>query len=64
MGDLFGAGPQLDYAARLQKLNENHIALWDVIQSMRSSRKSRFSYLGTDGWRPMISMDFLTSTRR
>ena len=33
MGDLFGAGPQLDYAARLQKLNENHIALWDVIQA-------------------------------
>jgi len=33
MGDLFGAGPQLDYAARLQKLNENHIALWDVIQT-------------------------------
>lgn len=33
MGDLFGAGPQLDYASRLQKLNENHIALWDVIQT-------------------------------
>ena len=33
MGDLFGAGPQLGYAARLQKLNENHIALWDVIQT-------------------------------
>ncbi|MGB5486973.1 MAG: DNA-deoxyinosine glycosylase [Lysobacterales bacterium] len=31
MGDLFGAGPQLDYLQRLQKLNENHIALWDVI---------------------------------
>ena len=33
MGDLFGAGPQLDCAARLQKLNENHIALWDVIET-------------------------------
>ncbi|MDH4020540.1 MAG: DNA-deoxyinosine glycosylase, partial [Xanthomonadales bacterium] len=33
MGDLFGAGPQLDYASRLQKLNDNHIALWDVIQT-------------------------------
>ena len=33
MGDLFDAGPQLDYPARLQKLNENHIALWDVIQA-------------------------------
>jgi hypoxanthine-DNA glycosylase len=33
MGDLFGAHPQLGYMARLQKLKENHIALWDVIQS-------------------------------
>jgi len=32
MGELFGAGPQLDYRLRLQKLTENHIALWDVIQ--------------------------------
>lgn len=31
MGDLYGAGPQLDYPSRLQKLKENHIALWDVI---------------------------------
>ena len=33
MGDLFGAGPQLDYPARLQKLNDNRIALWDVVQA-------------------------------
>lgn len=33
MGELFGAGPQLDYAARLQVLNDKHIALWDVIQT-------------------------------
>lgn len=33
MGELFDAGPQLDYAARLQKLNDNRIALWDVIHS-------------------------------
>lgn len=33
MGDLFGAGPQLDYPDRLQKLNENQIALWDVIHA-------------------------------
>lgn len=33
MGELFGAGPQLDYPVRLQKLTENHIALWDVIQT-------------------------------
>ena len=31
MGDLFAAGPALDYPSRLQKLTENHIALWDVI---------------------------------
>lgn len=33
MGELFGADQQLDYSLRLQKLNENRIALWDVIQS-------------------------------
>jgi len=33
MGDLFGAGPQLDYPSRLQVLNDNRIALWDVIQA-------------------------------
>ena len=31
MGDLFAAGPELAYQARLQKLGTNHIALWDVI---------------------------------
>jgi len=33
MGDLFAAGPELDYPSRLQKLIENHIALWDVIEA-------------------------------
>jgi TDG/mug DNA glycosylase family protein len=33
MGELFGAGPDLDYPARLQKLVDNHIALWDVIHT-------------------------------
>lgn len=33
MGELFAAGPQLDYPSRLQKLTENHIALWDVIST-------------------------------
>ena len=32
MGDLFAAGPELDYQTRLQKLTANHIALWDVIE--------------------------------
>ena len=33
MGDLFDADPQLGYLSRLQKVKENHIALWDVIQT-------------------------------
>jgi hypoxanthine-DNA glycosylase len=33
MGDLFGAGPQLDYPSRLRILTDNRIALWDVIQA-------------------------------
>jgi TDG/mug DNA glycosylase family protein len=33
MGDLFGAGPRLDYPSRLRVLNDNRIALWDVIET-------------------------------
>ena len=33
MGDLYSAGPELDYPLRLQKLLANKIALWDVIAS-------------------------------
>ena len=33
MGDLFGAYPQFEYQMRLQKLQENYIALWDVIEA-------------------------------
>ena len=33
MGALFGAGPELPYAARLQRLNGAGVALWDVIAS-------------------------------
>ncbi len=33
MGDLFAAGPDLNYRSRLQKLLENRIALWDVIEA-------------------------------
>ena len=33
LGDLVGAGPDLPYAARLQVLKANGIALWDVLQS-------------------------------
>lgn len=35
MGELFAAGPELDYAARLRKLMECRIALWDVIEACR-----------------------------
>ena len=31
MGELFGAGPELDYRARLEKLITSRVALWDVI---------------------------------
>ena len=33
MGALIGAGPQLAYAARLERLTRYRIALWDVIRS-------------------------------
>jgi TDG/mug DNA glycosylase family protein len=33
MGDLFGAGPQLEYPDRLQILNDKQIAVWDVIHA-------------------------------
>lgn len=31
MGELFGAGPELNYERRLQVLMEQQIALWDVV---------------------------------
>ncbi|MCW8924902.1 MAG: DNA-deoxyinosine glycosylase [Xanthomonadales bacterium] len=31
MGELFGAGPELDYRSRLRKLTSRQVALWDVI---------------------------------
>ena len=33
MGELVGAGPDVPYAQRAQILQDNHIALWDVLQS-------------------------------
>jgi TDG/mug DNA glycosylase family protein len=30
MGELFGAGPELGYAARVRRLKDAHIAVWDV----------------------------------
>lgn len=33
MGELFGAGPELDYQMRLQTLLAHRVALWDVLVS-------------------------------
>jgi hypoxanthine-DNA glycosylase len=33
MGELFSAGPGLNYPSRVEVLGSNHIALWDVIQA-------------------------------
>lgn len=33
MGRLFGAGPDLSYAARVERLRENGVAVWDVLQA-------------------------------
>ena len=54
MGDLFGAGPQLEYPSRLQKLNENHIALWDVVAACHRPG-SLDSAISNDG---LVTNDF------
>jgi TDG/mug DNA glycosylase family protein len=55
MGDLFAAGPDLDYPSRLQKLVENHIALWDVIEACQRPG-SLDSAISEDG---MATNDFI-----
>lgn len=35
MGELFGAGPRQTYAMRLQRLQDEGIALWDVLKMCR-----------------------------
>lgn len=54
MGELFAASPQLDYPSRLQKLKNNHIALWDVIGTCHRPG-SLDSAISNDG---MITNDF------
>jgi len=59
MGDLFDADPQLGYQSRLQKLNENHIALWDVIQSCHRPG-SLDSAISDEGMKTNDFKDFFT----
>jgi len=33
MGDLFDAGPDVEYSVRLERLTEQRIALWDVVHA-------------------------------
>ncbi len=55
MGDLFAAGPELDYLLRLQRLIANRIALWDVIEACQRPG-SLDSAISEDG---MATNDFV-----
>ena len=35
MGELFGAGPDLDYATRARRLTRTGVAVWDVLRACR-----------------------------
>lgn len=54
MGELFGAGRQLDYASRLRRLTGQRIALWDVVGSCRR-KGSLDSAISEDG---LVTNDF------
>ncbi len=54
MGELFDAGPELDYPSRLQKLLSHQVALWDVISSCHRPG-SLDSAIAKDG---MVTNDF------
>ena len=54
MGELYAVDPELDYDSRIQKLHENHVALWDVINSCHRPG-SLDSAISNDG---MITNDF------
>lgn len=55
MGDLFAAGPELDYGLRLQKIKTHNIALWDVIKECKRPG-SLDSAISKDG---MVTNDFI-----
>ena len=48
MGELFGATPNLPYHRRLEILQENNIALWDVISSCIREQSSLDSAIDED----------------
>jgi hypoxanthine-DNA glycosylase len=54
MGDLFGAGPELEYQARLERLLASRVALWDVIAECRRPG-SLDSSIAEDG---LVTNDF------
>ena len=54
MGDLFGAGPELDYQSRLNTLTYRGIALWDVIGACHRP-SSLDSDISNDG---LVTNDF------
>ncbi len=37
MGEMFDAGPELDYAARIRRLQDHGIGIWDVLASCERS---------------------------
>jgi TDG/mug DNA glycosylase family protein len=59
MGDLFAAGPKLDYSSRLKQLISNKIALWDVIQTCHRPG-SLDSDISDDGMATNDFNDFFT----
>jgi TDG/mug DNA glycosylase family protein len=59
MGDLFAAGPKLDYSSRLKQLISNQIALWDVIKACHRPG-SLDSDISDDGMTTNDFNDFFT----
>jgi hypoxanthine-DNA glycosylase len=56
MGELFGAGPELPYAERTQRLVDSSIALWDVVASAERPGSLDASIIGSS----VVVNDFAT----